>query len=299
VVLSRIGLTGATGMLGRHLRAALDTAGAETVAVSRPAIGSSSAAHWNLEQWRSHELLDAAFAGVQAVIHAAAVVHADAPDDARMFDVNVRATVNLAGWAASRGIPIVFISSSAVYAQPEAPLLTEDSALGSGPLGGFYAVTKLLAEDALARLASRGLLRAVVRPSSLYGAGLPSSKTVNAFLEVAGRGGVITVKPPEDDRVNMVHAADVSLAVLAILRADAWDTFNVASDHAVSMLELAQTCVAVAGCGSVNVDRTSLPPRAAVTRFCLDTTRAQHRLGWTTTIPLHTGLAMVLEERVQ
>lgn len=296
MVLNRIGLTGATGMLGRHARAALEKAGAQVLAVNR---ASGEATGWDLADWRSLKELDCLFAGVQAVVHAGAMVQTNGPiDEGRMFDTNVRACVNLGQWALSREVPLVHISSSTVYADTTAADLNEDAPLAWGGLGGFYGLSKLLAEDAFKRLAQQGLKLAMVRPSSLYGFGLPATKMASSFLATARDGGVIELKPPVHDRVDFIHAVDVALAIVAILEMEAWDTFNIASGHAVSIKELAEACVAVTGRGSVSINADSAPPRDPVTRFALNTDRARNRLGWQPSLDIGQGLRMTLQERV-
>lgn len=296
MVLTRVGLTGASGMLGRHLVAALRAEGMEILTVGRREVAEDAV--WNLEDWRSADQFDLAFRGAQAVVHAAAAVHTDPANEAEMFDVNVRATTNLGAWAMMRRVPLVFISTAAVYAHPGADRLSEDATLGWSGLGGFYALTKLLAEDALGRLTAHGLQRAVVRPSSLYGAGLPAGKMVSAFLKTARAGGTIAVAAPADDGVDMIHAGDVARAVVAILRADAWDVFNVATGSVVSIRDVATACVEAAGRGAVACADLTPAIRSPAIRFRLDTSRARAVLDWAPVINLRTGLSMMLEGRL-
>lgn len=194
MVLNRIGLTGASGMLGRHLRAAMEAGGAQVVAVSHT--GSADTTSWDLSEWMSEAALDSLFPDIQAIVHAGALISADPLcEQARLFDTNVRACVNIAKWSLTKGIPLVFVSSGSVYADPETPFLSEDAMRGPNNLGGFYGMTKLLAEDLLERFRSCGLQLAIVRPSSLYGFGGPRSKMLYRFLETAARGGTISLAP--------------------------------------------------------------------------------------------------------
>ncbi len=293
MVLGRVGLTGATGMFGRHMHAALEAAGACVIPVSRS--GREGTAQWDMAKWLTVEALDLLFGDVQAVVHAGASVDSTAPwGEAQMFDVNVRACVNLAEWAVYRSIPLVFISSASVYADPDSGHLSEDAPLGTNQLGGFYGMTKLMAEDILGRYRSRGLKLAVVRPSSLYGFGGPASKMIYKFLGLAALGQTIDLKPPVDDRVDFLHAADLSGAVVGVLKRACWDTLNIASERPASIRELALACVETAGRGSVRVQEAKSPERAPLRRFFLDATAARERLGWTPTIGIQHGLKMVL-----
>jgi UDP-glucose 4-epimerase len=297
VVLGRVGLTGATGMLGQHMRAALEAAGGQVVPVSRS--GRGVAFQWDMEDWLPVKALDAVFGDVQAVIHAGAIVNAVAAGgEAHVFDVNVRACANLAEWAILRSIPLVFISSACVYADPDSGYLSEGAPLGANKLGGFYGMTKLMAEDVLGRYRCRGLKLAVVRPSSLYGYGRPGSKMLYKFLDLALRGEVIELAPPVDDRVDFLHAADLSNAVVRVLKTACWDIFNFASEQPISIQELAFACIKVTGNGHVRVQEAEPMGRPPFRRFFLDTTAARKRLGWAPTIGIQEGLEMVLSGRL-
>jgi nucleoside-diphosphate-sugar epimerase len=299
MVLNRIGLTGATGMLGRHIRAALEHEGAQVIAVGRGTAADGEAGTWDLANWLATEQFDTMFPEVQAVVHAGAMVQTAGPvDQGLMFDTNVRACVNLAQWAISRGVPVVHISSATVYEDIASGELQEDAATGWSGLGGFYGLSKLLAEDALKRLCRQGLKLAIVRPSSLYGFGLPETKMVSRFLATASAGAAIELIPPVNDRIDFVHAADVALAILAILRAEAWETFNIASGSPLSVRELAEACVSVAGQGNIVVDEIQAVQHEPVTRFGLDIGRAKHRLGWQPQSDIRQGLDMMLRECV-
>jgi len=299
MVLNRVGLTGATGMLGRHIRAALENEGVQVIAVARGRASSSEAGTWDLAKWQSPEQLDALFPDVRAVVHAGAMVQTSGPiDQGLMFDTNVRACVNLGEWAISRKVAVVHISSPTVYTDITSTRLDEEAPTGWSGLGGFYGLTKLLAEDALGRLRQQGLKLAMVRPSSLYGLGLPASKMVSRFLVSAREGATIELTPPVHDRIDFVHAADVALAILAILRAEAWETFNIASGRTVSIRELAEACVSAAGRGSILVHEAATRQRDPITRYALNAGRAKGLLGWQPQVDLERGLSMMLGECV-
>lgn len=299
MVLRKIGLTGATGMLGRHLKAALENANSEVVAVSRSADSGSVSASWDLAEWRAPEALDTLFPGVQAVVHAGALVRPSGQiDTARMFDTNVRACLNLGSWAMSRNIPIIYVSGAIVYSDIRALLQNESAELGWSGLGGFYGFSKLLAEDVLMRLRQQGLRLAIVRPTSIYGLGIAKEKMVRRFLSVAEAGGNIHLSQPVDDRVDIVHAADVSRAAIAILEREAWDIFNVSSGHPVSVRELAEACISLTGRGSVSISGSVPEGYCPSTTYSLDIERARTRLNWKPEIGVQLGLEMLLRARI-
>jgi UDP-glucose 4-epimerase len=298
MVLNKIGLTGSTGMLGRHVWAALDKARAQVVAVSRAGLLDKNISRWDLGIWLSLTELDDLFKGVQAIVHVGAMVPRTPGqiDEGRMFDANVRACLNLGLWAISRNVPIVHVSGGIVYAATDPVGLTEGAALGWCGQGGFYGLSKLLAEDVFKRLERQGLNLAIVRPTSIYGVGLPADKMISRFLAKAREGGTIELDPPVEDRVDFIHAADVALAITAVLKAEAWDTFNIASKCAVSIRELADACISVMGRGRILINEDSAPMRDPIIRFALNSDWAKSRLGWQPRFDIEQGLGMMLQE---
>ena len=117
---------------------------------------------------------------------------------------------------------------------------------------------------------------------------------VSSFLNVAKADEIVLLRPPVDDRIDFIHTADVSLAILAILKMDAWDTFNIASGNLLSAQELAEACVSVSGHGSINVLKENPPERAPVNRFSLNTQRAKTCIGWQPSFSIEQGLKMML-----
>lgn len=293
MVLNKVGLTGSNGMLGRHLRAALEASGAEVMAVSRT--GADGSAAWDLSEWLGMEVLEQIFSGVQAVVHAGAFVQPSGTvDEARMFDANVRACLNLGQWAMNRNVPLLYISGAIVYADPCQPLQNESAPLGWSGLGGFYGLSKLLAEDVLMRLRQQGLNLSVLRPTSIYGHGIGADKMVSRFLATAVTGNAIELSQPVGDRVDLVHAADVSDAAVASLKNECWETLNVSSGKPVSILELAEACVYVAGSGRIEVRGEPPANHKTSVKYSLDISLAAERIHWQPRIDMHKGLSMLL-----
>lgn len=286
--LRTVAVTGASGMVGRHVDAALAAGGIACLRIGR--------AEWDLNQWLDDGALDRIFAPADAVVHAAAAV----PGVERSwtmresFDVNLRACLNIADWARRRERHLVFISTASLYADPAKVDLVETDAVTTQPVSGFYGLTKLMCEQLLEHLAGAGLRCCAIRPSSPYGYGMRPSQVVASMLALASRGEDIVVKPPARDRVNLIHAADLAGAILSALRAGATGLFNVAGPRAVSIAEIAEQCVAVAGRGRVVLpDEDSASPQV---RFQLQHRKALSAFGYAPRIDLREGLRRMLAQ---
>jgi UDP-glucose 4-epimerase len=296
MVLTKVGVTGASGMVGRHVLASLARDGIVAVASSRtppqaPPPGTSWNA-WDLAQWKTPEELDRIFPEIDAVMHVGASVPAPGAHSvaaSAALDANTRACLCIGEWAQSRNLPVVFLSGSVVYADPDRAGILESDRLGGGGVGGFYGLTKLLAEQILSFLALNGLRLCIIRPSSIFGFGLSRGKLITDFLISASEGKTLELSPPADDCVNLIHAADVADAMLEALRAESWGIYNVAAPAAVSIREIAQACVGAAGAGNV-VSSKQQVDRDARVRFGLCSDKARQAFGFRAKVNLEEGI---------
>ena len=208
-------ITGGTGLVGRHVIAAL---------TARAALGR-------------------ALAGASAVVHAAAVVLSRRPWS-HFHATNVAPTAAIARAAAAAGAQLIHLSSVAVYGRRTtydrgAASVSEDFGLAA-PLfpGDHYARSKREAELALWEVAASTGLRAVaLRPCVVYGESdrafaIRVARILRRFGRVApliGGGG---------NPLAVVYAGNVAAAVLGALdRPHVTGPFNVANDGTLTTRE--------------------------------------------------------------
>lgn len=288
-------------MVGRHLLAALAERGVAVAAASRtrprtlPARARWSA--WDLCEWREPDALDGLLGPIDTLFHVgAAVPGRDRPlDDRTLLDANVRACRCLGVWARSRGVRLVFLSGAIVYGESGDAALDESAQRSVTPQGGLYGLSKVLAEQVFENLAPGGLQIVCLRATSIYGTGLDPAKLAAALLIQARDGRTIELDPPVDDRVNLVHAADVARAMILAAQAGVTGVYNIGGPKLATVREIAQTAVAVAGAGAVRIAPTADGRlRAAQTRFDIDGARAASDLGYRAEIDLFEGLSRML-----
>lgn len=285
-------------MVGRHLAAALTTAGSDVSVLSRqlpdPSIKARGWYEWDIAEAPDFEKTGLADVGIDAVIHAAAMVPGAEPvSPLTLFEANVGATARIGCWAADRRLPVVFLSGAVVYEDSLGDGIVETAPVAPAGFGGYYRTTKLLAEEALRGLEPLKNNLIVLRPTSIYGAGLGAGKMICRFARTAVDGGTIEISPPWEDVVNLVHAADVAAAAIAALEADAAGIFNIGGAlHTVS--DIADACVAAAGNGRVQKAGCETPSGAPATRFGVDSTKARDAFGYRQRISLQTGIKMMM-----
>jgi len=237
--MSRLLVTGASGLLGARFVALAASQGHEVCAVGRSA---PEPPQPNV-RWIAMDLarpLDrsALPPQIDAVLHLAQSRRfREFPDGAGdVFAVNVARTAELLDYAHGAGAThFVLASTGGVYA-PSAEPLTEDSALATKP--GFYPASKRAAEllaHPYAGLMTVGILRFFF----IYGAGQGSDMLMPRLVASVRDGRPIQLQGNDGLSLNPVHVDDAAAAVLAATEMEESATVNVAGPSTVTLREIA------------------------------------------------------------
>jgi UDP-glucose 4-epimerase len=283
-----IGLTGGEGRLGVAIRQASNAAGFMVTYTSRSATKPTGAG-LDLLQLPTTEELDSIFQKCDVLVHCAAKM-----DRSRnvvlteIFAVNVASTVALASYALSRGISFIYISGAAVYSNPHARLITELDNKGFNKFSGEYGYTKFLAEEALQPLIRAGLECSILRPSSIYGGIDSSNGLISRMLVQAATTGLVSVRPPIQDSIGLVHRKDVANSVLHILSNGISGTYNVSSGHVTTLNTLADLIGDIM-CASKEISEEETVGTIPKVTFDLDINLLRET-GWRPEVSLDQGL---------
>jgi nucleoside-diphosphate-sugar epimerase len=237
-------LTGGSGSLGQRLLPALREAGwrSRCLLHRRPVPGADEEVSGDLAEPAS---LAAAAAGVDAVLHLAAVTHARSPR--RYREANLDGTANLLR-ACAPGTRFAFVSSRTAGAE-----------------GGGYAESKLLAERAVA---AAGLPFAILRLPELYGTG--GEEGVEQIIARAARGAPIPVVGRGEQRLRPLHVDDVLAPTVAALEpgSGTGEAWTLAGEE-ISVRGFAEACVELSGSGSriVSLPRPLVAALSAAARI--------------------------------
>ena len=212
----RVLLTGASGFVGSHAAAALVSAGHDLRVLARPTSDLSGIEHLPHAVARGDlhgDGLDAACAGVEAVLHVAGLT--TARSDAAFHDVNATGTRRLVHAAAGAGVQrFLYMSSLAAHGPtPDCrPAATEGAA---HPITA-YGASKAAGEEAARAFADRMSVQ-VLRPPVVYG---PRDRGLLPFFQASRRGFV-----PQYGRgrnlVSFIHGQDLAEAAVSLLGHDA------------------------------------------------------------------------------
>lgn len=235
------------------------------------------------------------------VVHAATEAKpAPAGTDPQLtVDFIVEGTRRVIAFATAAGAKkFLLTSSGAVYGvqPPDLPLVPEDFAGEPGALtpATAYGIGKRSSEE-LCQRATRdsGLECKIARCFAFVGPHLPLDAhfAVGNFLRDALAGKPIQIKGDGTPLRSYLHAADLTIWLWTMLfSAPAGRAYNVGSDQAVSIAELART---VAGLFTPDIPvriARAAPPGASAARYVPATARAAAELG----LREHIGLAEAL-----
>lgn len=173
-------MTGGTGFLGVYIVQALVQKGIAVRAIRRSnalpfylPIAIAEKVEWVPGDVLDVVALDEAMEGVDAVIHAAAVVSFHNADRQLMQQVNVEGTANVVNMAIERGVRrMIHISSVAALGRStKAELVNEGRKWTEGRRNTAYAVSKHAAEMEVWRGFAEGLEGVILNPSTILGFG--------------------------------------------------------------------------------------------------------------------------------
>jgi nucleoside-diphosphate-sugar epimerase len=251
----RVSITGGTGLVGRHVIAALRARGDTVRALARSEAAAADLAGLGAEPLRGDladtARLDLLVAGSDAVVHAAAIVLAGG-SWAAWHEANVLGTDRVARTAARHGARLIHISSVAVYGRQlarergSARLDEEFDLERAAAPRDAYARSKREAELAVWRVAKEAGLSAVaLRPCVIYGEGDRHFSPRVAYLL---RRGLVPLIGDGENHLTVVYAGNVAAAVAAALdHRSVTGPFNVTNDGDVTQRGFIERFAA--GCG--------------------------------------------------
>ena len=257
----RAGVTGASGLIGRHLVEALRGRGDEVVVIARG---------------------EEPPAGLDVLFHLAAqtIVSAAYADPAATFEANVALA-----WRTVAAAPrAVFASTDQVYG-PHAPVPTPEDA----PLRpeGPYAASKAAA-DLLVRTLP-GVV--VARLANVYGPGdRHDSRLVPGAIGAVRAGRRPVIRGDGSAARDLLFVDDAVEALLALAeRGDAGEAYNVGSGEPRTVREVVDAVLRVAG-SDLEPEVLGGAPPGEGGRRALDVARIRAAAGWEPRVALEEGL---------
>ncbi|WP_306365284.1 NAD-dependent epimerase/dehydratase family protein [Nocardia sp. CC227C] len=205
-------------------------------------------------------------------------------------------TLTMLDLAARSDARIVCASSSEIYGDPLEHPQTETYRGNCDPIGPFSAYTegKRVLEAACAAHHRQGTNVAVVRPFNVYGPGMwpDDGRVVASFCAAALTHQTLHIAGGGKQTRSLIYIDDFVDALFCALEHDAFGPVNIGNDDEVTIAELAELVVELAGSGNLEI----VPARAAeVAVRRPDTSRARDMLGWQASTSLRDGIGLTLD----
>lgn len=273
-------ITGASGFVGRHLTAALESAGYTVRGFSR----------------EDGDLVSTVleFPAVSHVFHLAArtFVPESWSNPRAFYELNVMGTLNVLEFCRRQQASVTLVSSY-VYGAPKYLPIREDHPLEAlNP----YGHSKIMAEELARFYASHQALRvSIVRPFNLYGWGqdhrflIPT--LVRQFLDPATKEVRVADLRPKRDYLSI---DDFVRMLVRIAETGRQGVFNAGSGTSASVGEVASLVRTACGSSKPLVSREE-ERKNEVMDVVADISRAREELQWAPRIPLDKGIANLVE----
>ncbi len=303
----RVVITGGAGFLGSHMCRALLRQGHDILAVDNLCTGTRDNIADLLDQPR-FSLVEQDASDPFTFEHIGrvdAVAHLACPASPKMYTrlpvetlrVGSLGTLHVLELARKYGARVLIVSSSEIYGDPLVHPQPEDYRGNVDPIGPHcaYNEAKRFAEAAAATYhREKGLDVGIVRPFNIYGPNMwpEDGRVVASFCAAALRGKILNLHNGGTQTRSLLYIDDAVDGLLRMLSSDEFGPINLGSDDEITIRELAELIVRLAGSGDLNV----APGRDQdVTVRRADTSRARAVLGWEASTPLRQGLDSTLE----
>jgi len=234
----RILITGASGLLGKHLMPVLSPEHA-VFSLGRT-VSEIEKRHIPLDLsklWTSDELPHQ----IDVVIHLAqSARYRDFPEGSGdVFSVNLASTAQLLEYARNAGARrFILASTGGIYRANSLPITEDSELLGPAELGHYFA-TKLSAEM-IAGNYRQFMDVHVLRIFFMYGPGQRREMFLPALVQRINRGEPVRLNGVNGIRLNPIHAQDAARAVIELTRNGGPKTLNIAGPQTVTIRELAE-----------------------------------------------------------
>ena len=299
-------MSGGAGFIGSHLCEALLDAGMSVLALDNLLTGSPD----NVRELLTRPDFEFRKANVNEEVDVDGdvryVLHFASPASPPQYDANpihtlkvgTLGTMNMLGLARAKGATFLLASTSEVYGDPLVHPQPETYWGNVNPIGprGCYDEAKRCAEAfAMAYHKAHGVDTRIVRIFNTHGPRMQvlDGRAVPNFMAQAIRGEPLTVYGDGSQTRSLCYVSDLVRGVLVALeRADELPV-NLGNPEEVTVLELAQTIVRLAGSKST-IEFRELPIDDPKQRRP-DITRARSVLGWEPKVALEEGLGRTLE----
>lgn len=228
------------------------------------------------------------------VIHLAAIAHANRSnkDPFSTFDHSMRTLENVLDATRSKGIHVIYFSSSMVYGNFEGKAAVESQPCN--PIG-IYGALKYGAEklvEAYGQVFDTPYT--IIRPSALYGERCVSRRVGQAFIENALQGKQLTINGDGSDALDFTYVQDLITGTLCVISEPEAinETFNITYGSSRKIIQLAEMVLETLPGPSIKFNpRDGLMPE----RGTLSIEKARDLIGYEPSYPIEKGYKLYIK----
>jgi len=299
-------VTGAAGLIGSAVTRRFLERGCQVVASDNVGLGTWQEKREGLT-WERGDVAEPALWDRLSTHRVEAVVHCAAHPGGKSLQepsedvrVNGLGSLRLFEWCARAKVPVIYLSSSAVYGEQPPQPIKETATLQPGTI---YAVCKMACEQSLRILeAGYGLRWTVLRLFATYGAGhRPSTHQgiVNVMLTQLLEGETLVVRGSLERARDLLYVDDAAEAIVLALFNEAalGKVLNVGTGVSTTVRTLIGMLCELLGRRMEDVTITEEAPTVGDPLYSVADISAMAALGFQPRYLVQEGLHRLLEER--
>ncbi len=295
-----IGITGASGMLGKHLLYILSKKKISVVATSKKLIKSKNKnIIWkklNLIDLKNESQLDNVFGNINTLVHIGALVPKPntKQDKKKIKKINFDSTLIITKWALKKNIHLIYISGAIIYKDKGKNKIKEISYLKTKFFKDFYGSSKKNCDIYLQKKIKSGNKISILRPSSIYGFGLDKNKIINQLIKSTKSNKDIRLYGPFE-KINLIHAIDVAQAIYKTIVKKKYKIFNIGSNKLYSIKDLSKILIKIVKSKSKLIIKKSM--NISNYKYNISSLEAKKNLQWSSKVSIINGLKLLMQKK--
>ena len=297
-----IGLTGSTGMMGKHLIHFFSKKNIKILATTNklPKYKNKNVQFkkLNLNTLKDEKQLDSIFKNIKTLIHLGALVPKPdfSPNKKEIFKTNFRSTSILANWAKKNDVHFVFLSGAIVYKNNDSKKNNEFSLLNNNFKIDYYGQSKKDSDVYLFKKIIRGDKITILRPTSIYGYGQVLSKIINRLIKFSKSNKLIELSEPFE-KINFIHAYDVVNAIYESIIRKEYGVFNIGSKKLYTIKDLSKILIEINKSESKIKIVKQIKKTNTLYKYNVSSLLAEKKLNWFEKIYIKKGLKLVINKQ--
>jgi len=298
-----IGITGASGMLGKHLIHILSKKKIKIISTSRKRVYfKNKRFQWkklDLMKLKNEKPLKKIFENINTVVHLGALVPLGSHQNRdKIKKTNFESTVIMAKWAIKNDIHFIYISGAIIYDTQNNKKIKEDSLIKKNFLKDYYGQSKRNCDVFLQKKIKLKKKITILRPTSIYGCGLNKNKIMMKLIRLTKLNKPIKLYEPFE-KINLIHANDVVNAIYKSIIKKKFKIFNIGSDKLYSIIDLSKILININKSKSRLKIIKDMNKKVVLNKYNISSNKAKNNLNWKNKIGIKNGLKLVIEKKYE